>query len=172
MTPRTEQWLNKFADYFGLQIEYVFDLPDNVAGVLQSGPDPRYIIVNARKSRSEQAFTIAHEMGHYVMHHDRPPWDILPWYMKIQWKSPLMSKASRTLNRWVRRKFGVEWQADLWAFMLLCLIGARDDLLAINENHPEKSLTFWCTCLGLAYAGIKRRITGFFQKIFNPSPAQ
>jgi hypothetical protein len=171
MTPRTEQILNQFADYFGLQIEYVFDLPDNVAGLLQSGSNPRYIFVNARKSRSEQAFTIAHEMGHYVMHHDRQPWDILPWYLRIRWKSPLMSKVSRTLTRLVKMHYGPEFQADLWAYVILWHIGASDDLLAITEMYPQKSPLFWLSSWGVIYGGLKRLIKSFFQRLFCTSLA-
>ncbi len=167
MTPRTEQVLNQYAAYFDLKVEYV-DLPDNVSAFLQPGPDPRYIFVSSRKTRSDNAFSIAHELGHYVMHHERPPRDIRPRYLKIQWTSKLMSKLSRLLSRWVRRKFDAEWEADLWAFLFLFYIGATDDVFAFIESYPKKDFLFWCTVCGIIYCGIKRRIQVFSHRLFYP----
>ena len=171
MTPRTEQILDVTAKYFDLQIEKV-DLPDNVPGFLQPGPDPRYIFVNAHKPRSDQALTIAHELGHYVMHLNRPPWNIIPWYLKIQWKSQRLSKFSQMVSRCVRRECGPELQADFWAFLFLWSIGAGDDVIAIAEIYPKKRPLIWFTGATMTYFGIKRRIKSFLQRLFNPSWAQ
>jgi hypothetical protein len=172
MTPRTELILKALAEHHGLEIEHVDDLPDKVAGFLQSGSDPRYIFVNARKSPSEQVFTIAHELAHYIMHLDRKPWVIRPWYLKIKWKAPLAVRISRTLTRLVRIHYGPEFQADLWAYVILWQIGARDDLLAITEMYPKKNSLFWLSSWGVIYGGLKRLIKSLFQRMFNPSPAQ
>jgi hypothetical protein len=150
----------------------VDDLPDKVAGFLQSGSDPRYIFVNARKSPSEQVFTIAHELAHYIMHLDRKPWVIRPWYLKIKWQAPLAVRISGRLERLVRLGFGREWQADLWALAFLWEIGATDDLLAFMDSHPEKSALCWTTGLVMVYVRIKRRIKDFFQILFYPAGAQ
>ena len=143
MTPRTEQILKNAAAYFDLHIEYVNDLSDKVAGLLKSEPDLGYIVINVNKPRCDQVFTIAHEIGHYVIHVDRPPVDMVPWYLKIQWRSAWLCKRCRVLGRCVQRKFGREWQADFWAFVFLFHIGAVDDLIAIQEMYPQKRGLFW-----------------------------
>lgn len=168
MTPRTEQMLKDSAAYLDLHIEYVAELPDNVCGFLEPGPDPRYVFINARKPHSDQAFTIAHELAHYVLHFDRPPRNIQPWYLNIQWKSERMSKFSQKINRSVRRGCGREFQADLWAFLLLWRIGAADDLIAIAEIYPKKRPLFWLTRAGVICFGMTRIIKSFFRRLFNP----
>jgi len=168
MTPNTEQGLSRFAEYFDLQIEYVDDLPDNVPGFLQPGLDLNYILINANKPRSDQVFTIAHELAHYVMHLNRPPKDFAPWYLKIQWENKWLSKFSRMASRWLRLKLTPEWQADVWAFIFLFHIGARDDLIAITEMYPKKSGMFWYAALFVTYHGITQRIKNFFRGLFTP----
>lgn len=168
MKRTTEQALARLAEtagYFDLLIEYVADLPDNVPGFLQPGPDPRFILVNASKSPSEQAFTIAHEIGHYVMHANRPIPAFLPWYLNIRWQSPSLSKFSSRARRWIRRVFDAEWQADLWAFILLLQIGAADDVMAIIALYPKKTVMLWHSIAALIFSRIKGRTKKLFQWI-------
>jgi hypothetical protein len=162
MTPRTEQTLKQVADYFDLQIEYVADLPDNVPGFLEPSPHPRYIFVNARKTSHDQAFTIAHELAHYIMHTDGRARNLMPWYLRPSVTPRFMVQVSRTAERWMRQKFDVEWQADLWAFMLLWRIGAADDLLAIIKLYPQKNRMFWYSGAATVYTNAKRRILNLF----------
>ena len=167
MTPKTEQILKDLAGYYDLQIEYVTDLPDNLSGFLQPGSDSCHVVVNANKPPSDQVFTIAHELAHYVMHLNRPPKDFAPGYLKTPWENKWLSKFSRLSNRWIRWKLNPEWQADLWAFIFLLYIGATDDLVAITEMYPKKSGMFWWAVATMLYCGIKQRIKNFFRGLLH-----
>jgi Zn-dependent peptidase ImmA (M78 family) len=46
----------------------LFDLEADVSGVLYREADRRVIVVNKRQSAVRQRFTIAHEIGHLVLH--------------------------------------------------------------------------------------------------------
>lgn len=47
---------------------YRADLPVKVSGVAAVVDGRRYIVVNRRESQFEQQFTVAHELGHHVLH--------------------------------------------------------------------------------------------------------
>lgn len=143
MTPRTEQTLKEIAYYFDLQIKYVTDLPDNVLGFLEPGSNPHYIVVNAHKPRSDQALTVAHELGHYVLHLDRPRRNVVPGYLDYPWKSERIGQITQKIKTVIKRLVTPEWEADMWAFSLLWQIGAVDDLIAITEIYPRKKTIFW-----------------------------
>ncbi len=175
MKRKTEQALKVLTDivaYFDLQIEYVVDLPDNVAGILQPHLDPHFILVNNHKSPSDHVFTIAHELAHYILHVNRRPVNFLPAFLQTPWKSKPVAKFSSIIIRWARRKLGPEWQADAWAFLLLMRIGAVDDLLIITEIYPNKKTLFWLLSVVSIYNGIKQRTKIFFSKLSIPSLAQ
>ena len=56
----------------GLEIAY-HDLEDNVSGLLiRREHGSPVIAVNVRHHKHRQRFTIAHELGHYLLHQDRP----------------------------------------------------------------------------------------------------
>jgi IrrE N-terminal-like domain len=164
MTPRTEKTLHLLASHFGLQIEYISDLPDNVSGFLQPGLNPRYIFVNANKPRCDQTLTIAHELAHYVIHFNRTAPNFIPWYLDYPWKSKDMIESSRETKEFLLQHFDLEWQADFWAFILLWQIGATDDLVAITELYPKKNWMFWYSATAAIVGGIKQRIKNFFQR--------
>jgi Zn-dependent peptidase ImmA (M78 family) len=72
-------WGNKFpvdpvkiARDLGIDVLEV-EFEPNVAGAIfkEPGQDPT-IFINATDSASRQRFTVAHELGHYVMHADEP----------------------------------------------------------------------------------------------------
>jgi hypothetical protein len=162
MNIKSEKRLQSLVEHLSLKIEYLNDLPDNVPGFLQPGEDPRFIFVNARMSRSDQAFTITHELAHYVMHVGRPPCYYLPRYLNWLRRSERTKDIADTTERFMRRKFNIEWQADLWGFIMLWQIGAVDDLLALKEAYPEKRWMFWYSFAATLHAGIKRRLASLF----------
>ena len=54
----------------GLDVVFVeHDAFDNVSGFIDF--DSREIVVNAKESIGRQAFTIAHEIGHWVLHREK-----------------------------------------------------------------------------------------------------
>lgn len=59
--------LNKIAKKLGVEI-IKHDLGDNVSGVLYIDKGQGIIGYNPNESRVRQRFTIAHELGHYVLH--------------------------------------------------------------------------------------------------------
>ncbi len=52
----------------GISVNRPF-LPDNISGMIRkTGEDDYEISVNAQHSETRQRFTIAHELGHFVLH--------------------------------------------------------------------------------------------------------
>jgi IrrE N-terminal-like domain len=47
---------------------YAADLPVRVSGLAAMVNGRRYIVVNRYESRTQQQFTLAHELGHHVLH--------------------------------------------------------------------------------------------------------
>src|SRR5438034_11751378 len=53
-----------------VEVEHV-DFGDEISGVLVKDGDRAIIGVNARQALARQRFTIAHELGHYLLHSSR-----------------------------------------------------------------------------------------------------
>lgn len=62
-----DPWI--IADREGLQVRQSYTLPEDVAGVIarKSASSPLIMLVNGHDSRRAQRFTVAHELGHYIM---------------------------------------------------------------------------------------------------------
>ena len=58
--------VQKIAEAAGLRVEY-FPFPDEVSGLLKK--EMRVIGINSNQSGRRQRFTLAHEIGHYVLGH-------------------------------------------------------------------------------------------------------
>lgn len=54
-----------------LHITISYDLGDDISGLLISKKDSTVIGVNPLESMVRQRFTIAHEIGHYILHRDK-----------------------------------------------------------------------------------------------------
>lgn len=63
--------LNKVANLLNVQILYE-DFEDNISGLLVVKNGKHAIGVNKRHHSNRQRFTIAHEIGHLVLHHNDP----------------------------------------------------------------------------------------------------
>ncbi|WP_176056003.1 ImmA/IrrE family metallo-endopeptidase [Brucella intermedia] len=55
----------------GLAVEYSSDLPSDVSGKLQKKDEGWICIVNKNHHPTRQRFTLAHELGHYVLHRNQ-----------------------------------------------------------------------------------------------------
>lgn len=52
----------------GVPVHYAY-LPDSTSGMIERTKEDRFrIVVNANHSRNRQRFTIAHELGHFMLH--------------------------------------------------------------------------------------------------------
>lgn len=58
------------AKFFGIHIIYYPKFPDSISGTIIKDEDLHAIGVNDTHPRVRQRFTIAHELGHYMMGHD------------------------------------------------------------------------------------------------------
>jgi hypothetical protein len=177
MTRKTKQFLRAFVGYFGLRIKYVSAMSPKVSGFLDPSAASRTIVVNANKSKSDHAFTIAHEIAHYILHYQRSHRLHLPWYLTRRWKNRRMMRFSKLTTRVFLRDFNGERQADMWAIATLLYIGATDDLAIILDQHPEKSGSFWICVIACGYTGIKFRLKRAFRQthhmlsaLFAPAP--
>ncbi len=171
MTRKTKQFLRSLTDYCGLRIKYVSDLPSTVPGFLDPSKTSRTIVVNANKSKSDHAFTILHEIAHFILHYERSHRIRLPSYLTRHWKWRPMIRFSKLNKRIFSRKFNAERQADLWAFCTLLRIGATDDALAIVAQYPEKNSLLWQSVAGCTYSGIKSCLKRVFVRILHPFTA-
>jgi len=171
MTKHTKLAIRALTSQLRLKVKYTGTLPGKVPGFLIFNGGSGTIVINATKSASDHAFTILHEIAHYILHCICSHQMRLPWYLTRQWKSNLMTRWSKTTKRAVSRKFNAEWQADMWAFCALLHIGATDDFQAILAHYPEKSGRA-CLCVaGSLYAGIKSRLKKTFVQILHPFTA-
>jgi hypothetical protein len=167
MTRKTKLFLRGLAAHFGLRIKYVGALSPKISGFLDPSPMSRTIVVNAAKSKSDHAFTIAHEIAHYILHCQRLHRFRLPWFLTRQWKSKKLRRVSKLTVRLYFRDFNAEQQADLWAFATLMYIGATDDVLEIFNQHPDKRSGFWICATACIYTGIKQQLKSAFQPILH-----
>jgi Zn-dependent peptidase ImmA (M78 family) len=58
--------LDKITSHFGITISH--ELSENISGVLITKGTTTVIGVNPSENHSRQRFTIAHEIGHYILH--------------------------------------------------------------------------------------------------------
>ena len=59
------------AHELGIGVYKTSELPDNISGFITKEEDGRFsIYVNQKHSATRKMFTIAHEVGHYVLHSD------------------------------------------------------------------------------------------------------
>lgn len=89
--------------------------------------------------------TIAHELGHYVLHPGCKRRFHYHWLLREnRWRF------SRKLRRLVGKAFTQEDEAYLWAMILLLQIGATKELIGHLEAHPENKKLFYLALSGLA----------------------
>ncbi len=59
------------AEALGVDVHYAW-LDDRISGMLERRPNGKYVIsVHAPDPPTRQRFTIAHELGHYILHRER-----------------------------------------------------------------------------------------------------
>jgi len=62
--------IEKVASLFSLEIVYYPKFPNSISGAIIKDEDLHAIGVNENHPKVRQRFTIAHELGHYIMGHD------------------------------------------------------------------------------------------------------
>jgi len=63
--------VDQVARSLGIEVQ-LRDFPDEVSGALFRGPDHVVIAVNGKHHPNRRRFTIAHELGHHLLHPDSP----------------------------------------------------------------------------------------------------
>ena len=155
MNPHRRATLHDVAQYFGLAIEYAGDLPSGFHGCLEPGGDPRFIVINSNQPVFEQEFTIAHELGHHVLHQTPSEKDVGHWIMTHRWQSILPAQVRRSLRLAMALIINRECQADIWALCLLISLRQTNTLDAYLRFHPEKK--FWLFLARIASIGVAIR---------------
>jgi hypothetical protein len=166
MNPAPIRTIEDMPGYLGLHIEYRDDLPPDNAGFLDEHDEPQYIAVNSSLPHCEQAFTIGHELGHYVKHHNRPLRRYFPAVLDREYQSQKATYVATHIRRFLYFKFDKEWQADLYAFCLLFTIGAGNDIKAYLNRHPVKMRMCLLAAMFCFIKGFPRIIKGLFLKFF------
>lgn len=59
--------VNKIASYLNVSI-YAIELPEDISGILDVRTEP-IILINKEHGLPRQRFSVAHELGHYQLHH-------------------------------------------------------------------------------------------------------
>ncbi len=62
--------VERVANLFSLEVVYYPKFPDSVSGTIIKDEDLHAIGINQNHPEVRQRFTIAHEIGHYIMGHD------------------------------------------------------------------------------------------------------
>jgi Zn-dependent peptidase ImmA (M78 family) len=63
--------VEEIALHYGVEIKEEF-FPDDISGALHRGPERAVIAVNKGHHAHRRRFTIAHELGHFLLHRDAP----------------------------------------------------------------------------------------------------
>ncbi len=82
------------ADSEGLSVK-IIPMPETLKGV--SGfldPDKKIIYVNVEDAPSRQNFTVAHELGHYLLKHDPSQYQVLLRFPELNGKEPQEKEAN------------------------------------------------------------------------------
>jgi len=168
MTSRQRFTVFDVAEDLCLEVRYTCELPANVFGHLDPGPEPVYIAVNANTPECEQKFTIAHEIGHYLKHHNRTRLKPFNKFLSRSWKSPRMVHACRQARLSFAILFGPERQADLYAMSLLLTLGDTDTLMSYVNRNPHQRKWLLLLELVLMIRIIPRLISLPFGRIRRP----
>lgn len=164
MKHNTKNILRALAKHFGLKIVFVHYFPADVHGKLL--PREKRILINARKPRYEHAFTVLHEIGHYVRHFLTPRRKYHPRIFDITWKINRLAKcfshARRSFRFIYHKQSSREREADLWAMCAFDHLsrhhGCRDELVTFLKRHPEKITLYRLVAVFSTICGVKRRI--------------
>jgi Zn-dependent peptidase ImmA (M78 family) len=62
--------LRKIASHCGLKYEEVDYFPDDVDALIVTNPEGSVAVVNKKQSSYRRRFSLAHELGHFVLHRD------------------------------------------------------------------------------------------------------
>ncbi|MEK9183657.1 MAG: ImmA/IrrE family metallo-endopeptidase [Patescibacteria group bacterium] len=62
--------IEKIADLFSIRVVPFSGFPDNISGTITKQKDVIFIGVNDKHSATRQRFTIAHELGHFLLNHE------------------------------------------------------------------------------------------------------
>ena len=68
--------INKIAEYAGCQVKAFDDDKDGVSGVFMVNKSIPMIGYNGNQSPVRQRFTIAHELGHFILHSHNDPKEV------------------------------------------------------------------------------------------------
>ena len=162
MNRTTKKTIRALVAHFGLRIKYVSTLTDKICGFLDPAKNSRTIIINGKKSKSENAFTIIHELAHYLLHYRRTHRSPAPWYWRRRWKSPWMNQFIAKHKRCCGLILNQECEADIWAFIVLWQIGALDDVFAVVKRHPHKKNSFYLAMVGTILTRIRTSLRQLF----------
>jgi hypothetical protein len=135
-----------------------------VPGFAYKKGNDRYIAVDANLPQPEQLHTALHEIAHHELSHFEPQHRrAAPWYLERHYKSKFMAEVVYRTKRWLRLRFGKEWEADLWALLVFPKVGTMEDIEALLAKHPEKVKWFWIALAGHVLVRIRKFIGQIFQ---------
>jgi hypothetical protein len=149
MNKRYKLSLFALARHKGINLRFITGLPAKAPWLAFKKGNVRYIAVDANLKQPEQIHTALHEIAHHALSHFEPQHRRRPpWYLERHYKSKFMAEVVYRTKRWLRLKFGMEWEADLWALLVFPKVGTRKDLETFLDKHPEKVKWFLIVVAG------------------------
>lgn len=161
----------ELAEYYGLKVLVLSDLPDNVAGFLDNRDEPQYIAVNGNLPLCEQIFTVGHELCHYLSRHNRAPRKYRNRVLDSHFKSKGARVFVRFVRRFTNRVFSAETEADMFAIGAMIQIGPPNELRNFLRCHPEKTRLFIYQTVVLTFGRPIHFIKAVVRKFFSPQTA-
>jgi Zn-dependent peptidase ImmA (M78 family) len=117
------------AEGAGCEISYV-DLPEKISGFAQVIDGQPHIVVNRAKPSKHSEFTIAHELGHYVLH----------------------SNLSQDGHASCLTASNVEFEANLFGATLVTAVTTEEERKDMVRHNPEIHLTLAVSVFGMVLA--------------------
>jgi Zn-dependent peptidase ImmA (M78 family) len=118
------------AEGAGCEISYV-DLPEKISGFAQVIDGQPHIVVNRAKPSKHSEFTIAHELGHHVLH-----------------SNPLQDGDQANCLT----ASNVEFEANLFGAALVTAVSTEEERKEMVRHNPEIQLTLAVSVFGMVLA--------------------
>ncbi len=131
------------------------DLEDNIAGFLFSKNNRSYVGINSNHHENRKRFTIAHEIGHYVLLHHKLTDDI-----HVDTKSSVFRRTGNTTDNEQKEKDANKFSAALLMPHTLLVRYIKEQNINLNDDLDisklsrklvvsEKTLTYRLLNLGI-----------------------
>lgn len=161
MNEKRKPTIEDVAAHEGLALEYTSEASPKFGAQLDWRPDPGFIMVNATHPLYEQRFSIGHELGRFQFARRPAPLPLDHSILNRNYHSHFMKVWMRGARRYMNKRLGAEKRNELFALILMMLLGHKDELSQFLKKHPE--MTGWAVYFSLII--IARALKSRFAKV-------